>query len=884
MSSRLATFADEIERYLGVKRDPENEREENRVASGRERGGVAQARRSDHKSGAGKIEPKIIRRRRVSSAQNSGQGAGNGVTANTHQTGSGVNLSAAMRGYSAHAQTSAQVAISVFNTVLAAQEKDDETMMRVRGGSRRSAEVFVSSGGFAAPRQVAARAAYSAGAQEAVFKVISSTPSKVRAAALLEYVGTRKDEDGKKHDIAVYTNDGRSLIDAQERKDFLEGFAESFEAALQNTNFIEVKFVLQDQVKDDELNDALTQAFGSKPFVYARTGQTVKAYALTDKKAAAISKVLSEGRENSRSKIVEKIEAGFQDSLSRSNIVASAEIVGAVGNERQAVYFLQKFIRTNRNIKTANGDPAKVAGNPQRAATKLFDSWKNDMAGNERRNAFHLLFSAKSGTDPEAVKQAARAVLEEKAHGHKYAFAHHGDTQHVHVHVMVQAVSDIGERLNFKKADLYEWREAFAEKARENGIAMVATRRQEHAKPRPYTKEHAGALKRAQQDTGYSVSSATENRVLDKRSGMIDPETSRRDGSSIGAVWTQTARAMEAAGVEPGFVANADRFADNVVQFVPKPVVPQQERGITRADLSKQLVAIELATTALELSEHTQALNRALNELEASVPRHERREFAEFRAAINHIVNDRADVVLRQEHSGFEPVDLSRQLVAIELATTVHGILKPMEAINQALNALEASLPEGDRTEFDAYRASINQFVQDRFDVLQGGMDREELAEHEPQSSYPLDPKISLSVLALIGEIEMAKTPSEMRASIDRINVALDDMENTLPDADKVPFKKYRGDLSNFLEERSQALQLQMQYRPDDANDADTGASDGARDQEQNGTIPNSDAERPTGAPPVAEKKTDVKKAEAKKHSESIEARRQRERDNDRGR
>jgi hypothetical protein len=849
------------------------------------------------------------------------------------------------------------VAIGVFNAVLAAQEKHDETMMRVRGGSRRSAEVFVSGADFSAPRQFAARAAYSAGAQEAVFKVISSTPSKVRAAALLEYVGTRKDEDGKKQDIEVYTNDGHVLNDAQERKDFLEGFAESFEAPLQNTNFIEVKFVLQDQVKDDELNDALSQVFGSRPFVYARSGQTVKAYALTDKKAAAISKVLSEGRENSRSKIVEKIEAGFEDSLSRSNIAASAEIVGAVGNERQAVYFLQKFIRTNRNVKTANGDPAKGAGNPQRAATKLFDSWKNDMAGNERRNAFHLLFSAKAGTDPEAVKAAARAVLEEKAHGHKYAFAHHGDTQHVHVHVMVQAVSDIGERLNFKKADLYEWREAFAEKARENGIAMVATRRQEHAKPRPYTKEHAGALKRAQQDTGYSVSSATENRVLDKRSGMIDPETSRRDGSSIGAVWTQTARAMEAAGVEPSFVANADRFADNVVQFVQKPVVPQQQRAITRADLSKHLVAIELATTANELSERTQALDRALNELEASVPRHERSEFAEFRAAINHIVNDRSDVVLRQEHSGFEPVDLSKrlvaielaktavelsehtdalnrvldefedsvprankaefdkyraginhivserfdtvlrqehsgfepvdlskQLVAIEMATTVHGMMKPMEAINQALNAMEASLPEANKAGFEEFRASINQLVQDRFDVLQGGMDREVLAEHEPQSSYALDPKISLSVLALIGEIEMAKTPSEMRASIDRINVALDDMENTLPDADKVPFKKYRGDLSNFLEERSQALQLQMQYRPDDANDADTGASDGARDQEQNGTTPNTDAERPTGAPPVAEKKTDVKKAEAKKHSENIEARRQRERDNDRGR
>ncbi|MCM2458850.1 relaxase/mobilization nuclease domain-containing protein [Rhizobium sp. CG4] len=650
MSSRLATFAEEIERYLGVKRDPESEREENRAAAARERGGVAQARSRDPESVAGKFGPKIVQRRRVSSAQSAvvqnSSNAKCGVSGfgRAHQTGSGAGPSLTMTGFSTSAVPSAQLAISVFNAVFAAEEKDDDSLMRARGGSRRSSDVLGSAGSFALPGQVAARAAYSAGAQEAVFKVISSTPTKVRAAALLAYVGTREGEDGKKQDIAVYTDEGHVLNDAQDRKDFLGGFAESFEPALQNTNFIEVKFVMQDPVKDDELRDALNQVFGSKPFVYARSGQTVKTYALTDKKAATISKVLSEGRENSRSKIVEKIEAGFQDSLSRSNIAASAEIVGAVGNERQAVYFLQKFIRTNRNVKSANGDPAKGAGNPQRAATKLFDSWKKDMAGNERRNAFHLLFSAKAGTDPQAVMQAARAVLEDKAHGHKYAFAHHGDTQHVHVHVMVQAVSDIGERLNFKKADLYEWREAFAEKARENGIAMVATRRQEHAKPRPYTKEHAGALKRAQQDTGYSVSSATENRVLDKRSGMIDPETARRDGSSIAAAWRQTARVMEDAGVEPRFVANADRFADNVVRFVSKENRPQTETSLEDLDMApaaKLLEEMETAGTPRAMAQIINMINETLDTLYATLRVSDRVRFNELRAELYEVLNAR---------------------------------------------------------------------------------------------------------------------------------------------------------------------------------------------------------------------------------------------------
>ncbi len=57
----------------------------------------------------------------------------------------------------------------------------------------------------------------------------------------------------------------------------------------------------------------------------------------------------------------------------------------------------------------------------------------------------------------------------------------------VHVHAMIAARDDVGEALRLTKPELYEWRERFAAKAREQGIAMVATRRADVAATRPYS-------------------------------------------------------------------------------------------------------------------------------------------------------------------------------------------------------------------------------------------------------------------------------------------------------------------------------------------------------------------------------------------------------------
>ncbi len=94
-----------------------------------------------------------------------------------------------------------------------------------------------------------------------------------------------------------------------------------------------------------------------------------------------------------------------------------------------------------------------------------------------KRETVNIVLSMPPGTDRLSVKEAARNFAKDQFKNHQYAFAAHDDEKHPHVHLSVKAVSLEGIRLNPRKADLQEWREQFAEKLREQGVAANATRR-----------------------------------------------------------------------------------------------------------------------------------------------------------------------------------------------------------------------------------------------------------------------------------------------------------------------------------------------------------------------------------------------------------------------
>src|SRR6266513_1222934 len=90
----------------------------------------------------------------------------------------------------------------------------------------------------------------------------------------------------------------------------------------------------------------------------------------------------------------------------------------------------------------------------------------------------NLVFSMPKSTPPDKVHAAVRKFATEKfALQHRYAMALHTDQGHPHVHVVVKAVSEQGERLNIRKATLREWRRDFAQYLRELGVEANATER-----------------------------------------------------------------------------------------------------------------------------------------------------------------------------------------------------------------------------------------------------------------------------------------------------------------------------------------------------------------------------------------------------------------------
>ncbi len=121
---------------------------------------------------------------------------------------------------------------------------------------------------------------------------------------------------------------------------------------------------------------------------------------------------------------------------------------------------------------------------------ELLESWDLDLEAHRRRPdldargggstklVHKLLFSMPSGTPPDKVLAAVKNFArEEFGLKHRYAMVLHTDEPHPHVHVVLKAVSEQGERLHIRKATLREWRSEFARHLRALGVAANATPR-----------------------------------------------------------------------------------------------------------------------------------------------------------------------------------------------------------------------------------------------------------------------------------------------------------------------------------------------------------------------------------------------------------------------
>jgi hypothetical protein len=146
-------------------------------------------------------------------------------------------------------------------------------------------------------------------------------------------------------------------------------------------------------------------------------------------------------------------------------------------------------------------------------AQHLTDVWNLEMGRGQYRpepkpgqidrrpkQVHNLVFSMPKGTPPEKLLSATQKFAREKfALRHRYAMVLHTDQGHPHVHLVVKAVSEQGERLYIRKATLRAWREDFAHYLRELGVAANATPVQLRGRPKERMRDGIyRALKRGQ--------------------------------------------------------------------------------------------------------------------------------------------------------------------------------------------------------------------------------------------------------------------------------------------------------------------------------------------------------------------------------------------------
>jgi hypothetical protein len=145
-------------------------------------------------------------------------------------------------------------------------------------------------------------------------------------------------------------------------------------------------------------------------------------------------------------------------------------------------------LRDEGELGLETDDGQRLTGD--NATQDLVESWDLDLEEHRRRSdldargggskklVHKLLFSMPAGTPPDKVLAAVKNFArEEFGLKHRYAMVLHTDEPHPHVHVVLKAVSEQGQRLHIRKATLREWRSEFARHLRELGVAANATPR-----------------------------------------------------------------------------------------------------------------------------------------------------------------------------------------------------------------------------------------------------------------------------------------------------------------------------------------------------------------------------------------------------------------------
>jgi len=165
------------------------------------------------------------------------------------------------------------------------------------------------------------------------------------------------------------------------------------------------------------------------------------------------------------------------------------KVLSRGGQDLKAIGRHIAYLNRGGDLEIETDDGQRVSG--QGVEKDVLEDWDLDLEEHRRKADLEswsrrpppklvhkLMFSMPAGTPPDKVLAAVKNFArEEFGLKHRYAMVLHTDEPHPHVHVVVKAVSEQGERLNIRKATLREWRSEFARHLRTLGVSANATER-----------------------------------------------------------------------------------------------------------------------------------------------------------------------------------------------------------------------------------------------------------------------------------------------------------------------------------------------------------------------------------------------------------------------
>ena len=180
--------------------------------------------------------------------------------------------------------------------------------------------------------------------------------------------------------------------------------------------------------------------------------------------------------------------AHFRRTVDRAPEVM-VKVLSKGGHDIKSVRRHLDYLSRRGQLELETDDGERISD--KEAQRALLEEWDLDIDESRRRGdllpagdrrsprlVHKLLFSMPAGTPPDKVLAAVRNfATEEFALQHRYAMVLHTDEPHPHVHVVVKAVSEQGERLNIRKDTLRHWRAEFARHLRALGVEANATER-----------------------------------------------------------------------------------------------------------------------------------------------------------------------------------------------------------------------------------------------------------------------------------------------------------------------------------------------------------------------------------------------------------------------